>query len=198
MDDTNRMAHRIVTIPNLLSLFRLLLIPCMLYCYLQLHQPLWTMGLLVLSGLTDVIDGRIARRFRMISNLGKILDPIADKLTQVAMIACLVWLHPQLILVLSVQVVRELTLGITGLVVMKRTRLVSGADWHGKACTVLLYLSVLLLFLMPGLASWAVWLLSGLCTGAIVLSFVLYMRSFCTVLQQQKQQQVSTRKNCAS
>lgn len=197
MDDTNRMAHRIVTIPNLLSFLRLLLIPCMLYCYLQLHQPLWTMGLLVLSGLTDVIDGRIARRFHMISNLGKILDPIADKLTQVAMIACLVWLHPPLILVLSVQVVRELTLGITGLVVMKRTRLVSGADWHGKACTVLLYLSVLLLFLMPDMASWAVWLLSGLCTAAIVLSFVLYMRSFCAVLQQQKQQ-VSTRKNCAS
>ena len=197
MDDTNRMAHRIVTIPNLLSLFRLLLIPCMLYCYLQLHQPLWTMGLLVLSGLTDVIDGRIARRFHMISNLGKILDPIADKLTQVAMIACLVWLHPQLILVLSVQVVRELTLGITGLVVMKRTQLVSGADWHGKACTVLLYLSVLLLFLMPDIAVWAVWLLSGLCTAAIMLSFVLYMRSFSAVLRQQRQQ-VSTRKNCAS
>ena len=197
MDDTNRMAHRIVTIPNLLSLFRLLLIPCMLYCYLQLHQPLWTMGLLVLSGLTDVIDGRIARRFHMISNLGKILDPIADKLTQVAMIACLVWLHPQLILVLSVQVVRELTLGITGLVVMKRTQLVSGADWHGKACTVLLYLSVLLLFLMPDIAVWAVWLLSGLCTAAIMLSFVLYMRSFSAVLRQQRQQ-VLTRKNCAS
>ena len=81
--------NRILTIPNLLSAFRILLVPVIvwLYCW-KADYPLaaWT---LTLSGLTDIVDGFIARRFHMVSNLGKALDPIADKLTQTAALGCL-------------------------------------------------------------------------------------------------------------
>ena len=86
--------NRIITIPNLLSAFRLVLIPVFLWTYCIREEYLVTAGLLLLSGLTDLADGFIARRFHMVSNLGKMLDPVADKLTQAAMLICLVTRFP--------------------------------------------------------------------------------------------------------
>ena len=73
--------NRIITVPNLLSFFRFCLIPVIIWSYCVKENPLLAGEILLLSGLTDLADGYIARRFHMISNLGKILDPVADKLT---------------------------------------------------------------------------------------------------------------------
>ena len=81
--------NRIITVPNLLSFFRLCLIPVIIWSYCVKKNPLLAGEILLLSGLTDLADGYIARRFHRISNLGKILDPVADKLTQAAMLICL-------------------------------------------------------------------------------------------------------------
>ena len=78
-------SHQILTIPNLLSAFRLVLAGVFAYLYWNAKEQqdyYLAVGVLVLSGLTDFADGKIARRFHMISELGKVLDPIADKLTQ--------------------------------------------------------------------------------------------------------------------
>ena len=72
---------QVFTVPNLLSLFRLILIPFIVVYYFTGPQTV-AIVLIAVSAFTDVIDGRIARRFHMISNLGKILDPLADKLTE--------------------------------------------------------------------------------------------------------------------
>ena len=85
---------RIFTIPNLLSVFRLVLIPIFVWTYCVRRGYLVTAGILLLSGLTDIADGFIARRFHMVSALGMALDPIADKLTQAAMLFCLVTRFP--------------------------------------------------------------------------------------------------------
>ena len=74
--------NRIITVPNLLSFFRLCLIPVIIWSYCVKKNPLLAGEILLLSGLTDLADGYIARRFHRISNLGKILDPVADKLTR--------------------------------------------------------------------------------------------------------------------
>ena len=71
-------SNKIITIPNILSLFRLCLIPVILWLYLGQQRNLLAGCVLVLSGVTDIVDGLIARRFHMVSDLGKILDPIAD------------------------------------------------------------------------------------------------------------------------
>lgn len=68
------------TIPNLISIIRIFMIPIFAICFYN-DQPLGAVIILIISGLSDLIDGKIARRFNQVSNLGKILDPIADKLT---------------------------------------------------------------------------------------------------------------------
>ena len=84
------------TIPNILSYFRILLIPVIILCYLYVENPWAAVGVIVVSGLTDAADGYIARRFNMISEFGKFIDPVADKLTQVSMAACLIVRYPMM------------------------------------------------------------------------------------------------------
>ena len=79
---------RIFTLPNMLSFLRLLLIPLIVYLF-ETDQYWWAFGMLLLSGATDVVDGWIARTFHLVSDFGKALDPIADKLTQIAVLFCL-------------------------------------------------------------------------------------------------------------
>ena len=104
--------NRIITIPNLLSAFRLVLIPVFIWTYCVRKEYLTTAGLLFLSGLTDLADGYIARRFHMVSNLGKMLDPVADKLTQAAMLVCLVTRFPMIVFPLALLSVKEASVGI--------------------------------------------------------------------------------------
>ena len=79
----------IFTIPNILSMFRLLLLPVIVYMYMNQKDYVLTGILLLISGLTDLLDGYIARTFNMMSDLGKILDPVADKATQAVVLLCL-------------------------------------------------------------------------------------------------------------
>lgn len=165
---------KIFTIPNLLSLFRLLLVPICIWLYCWEHEYLMTAGLLVLSGITDVADGFIARHFHMVSDVGKVLDPIADKLTQAAMLFCLVSRYFHMIYPLLLMVAKELFIGITGWIAIKKTGQVVGAKWHGKAATVLLYSMLFLHLLWPQVPPVFSDVLIIICFVAILLSFVLY------------------------
>lgn len=140
----NSSADRIFTIPNMLSFFRICLIPVIVWLYLVKKNYTWTVCILILSGVTDMVDGFIARRFNMISNLGKVLDPIADKLTQAMMLVCLFTRFPMMIVPLALMLVREIFMGVTGLMIIKKTGNVLGACWHGKAATCLLYVMMIL------------------------------------------------------
>ena len=128
----------ILTIPNLLSLLRLMMIPLFVWLYLHGHDG-WTAAVLLLSGATDVVDGYIARHYNQVSDFGKAFDPCADKLTQIAMLLCLVTRYRRMLLPLCVMVIKEVIAGILGLLVIRKTGNVSGAVWHGKATTVSLY-----------------------------------------------------------
>ena len=89
--------EEILTVPNLLSLVRILLIPVCVYTYIGRKNYTLTAAIVVLSALTDIVDGWIARRFRMTSNIGKALDPFADKLTQIVILFCLVSRYPYIL-----------------------------------------------------------------------------------------------------
>lgn len=168
------MKSDIFTIPNLLSAFRLCLIPAIVWQYCVEENHLLAGHLLILSGATDIIDGFIARRFHMISDLGKILDPIADKLTQAAMLICLLLRFPMMIAPLVLMVAKETFMTITGFLVIKHKGIVDGANWHGKAATVLLYAMMILHVFWHDItpAVSAVAILA--CTAMIGVSFVLY------------------------
>lgn len=171
---TQETTQKILTIPNLLSFFRLCLIPVFAWLYCVQREYIWTGIVLVISGLTDTADGLIARHFHMTSDLGKVLDPVADKLTQAAMLACLLTRFPLMAVPLAVMVVKEIFMAITGLLVIRKTGSVFGADWHGKVTTWLLYAMMVLHLFWYSIPDSLSRLLIGICTAMLLLSFVLY------------------------
>ena len=144
MNSENKTENKILTIPNLLSLFRLILIPVIVWLY-WFRKDYFPAGvLLIISGLTDLADGYIARHFNAVSNVGKILDPIADKLTQAATLFCLVTRFPLMAAPFGFLVIKEVFIGTTGLLMIRKTGKVVGADFHGKVATTLLYAMMIL------------------------------------------------------
>ena len=173
----------ILTVPNALSLFRLLLSPLMLYLYRDRQAYTAVAVLIALSALTDVLDGRIARRFHCVSDIGKVLDPIADKLTQGCLILCLLDKYPWFLWLLLLFLVRELVVTGMGCLVLKRTDIMNGAMWYGKAATVLIYSCMFLLILFPGIPESAAAVMCVCCAGMIVLSMILYVLYYRGILR---------------
>ena len=168
-----RYKNKIFTIPNVLSFFRLCLIPLIVWQYVFQHNYYIALYLLALSGLTDIADGIIARKFNMVSDFGKAFDPIADKLTQIVMLLCLVTRFHNMWLPLILLVVKEVFAGVTGLM-MVRKGVVLGANWHGKATTVLLYATMLIHLAWVNISAAQSNILIGACTAMIILSGILY------------------------
>ena len=166
---------RVMTIPNILTTLRILLVPAFIRVYF--HGPgALPIAILALSALTDLLDGQIARRFNQVSDLGKLLDPIADKLTQGAMLVCLLTRFPQFWVPLVLMILREAFVGVTSLLAIKKSGRVEGAEVHGKIATVLLYalaLSHLLFSNIPEALSNALVVVT---TIAMAISFVLYAK----------------------
>lgn len=175
MDREKRsMGSQILTVPNLLSLFRLCLIPVIAWLYCVRGNYLLTVLMLLLSGISDIADGIIARRFHMTSDLGKVLDPVADKLTQVVVMLCLLTRFRWMAVPLGAMVVKEAFMGLSGLAVVRKTGVVLGADWHGKAATVLLYLMMSLHILWYDIPPLVSDVTIALCTVMVLISLLLY------------------------
>lgn len=171
----NDSSKKIFTIPNILSAFRICLIPVFMYLYIKQHDYKMTCAVLLISGLSDTLDGFIARHFNMISDLGKALDPIADKLTQFAMLMCLVSRFPMMLIPLLVLVVKELCCGLTSLMVIKKTGVVLPANWHGKLTTFLLYATMCLHLVWINIPASVSYVTITVCTAVMLMSFVLYI-----------------------
>lgn len=171
----------IFTIPNLLSLFRLALIPVYVVIYLNAVRPSQYMiaaGILAVSCLTDLIDGKIARRFGMISTVGKILDPIADKATQFALTLCLSLRYPVLRPVLALFVIKECFQLTVGLVNLRRKKMLPGALLAGKICTTVLFVSLILLVLIPTLPQTVVTAIAVVDAFFLTISFINYIFAY--------------------
>ena len=166
--------NQILTIPNLLSLVRLLLIPVILWLYTGLERSDWAIAVIILSGLTDVVDGFIARRFHMVSDFGKILDPVADKLTQGALILCLTVTYDWMKWLIILFALKECAMGIMGYLVIRKEDSVNSAQWHGKLNTVVLYGAMCVLILFPKMPLALANALIVTCALTITLSFTLY------------------------
>lgn len=173
-EEPSRTQKRIVTIPNLLSLFRLFLIPLLIWLYCVKQKSLWTGGILLLSGITDVVDGYIARRYHMTSDVGKILDPIADKATQAAMLYCLLSRFPLMLAPLVLLLMKDIFVGATAFMVIQKRGIVFGAKWHGKVATCLLYTMMFVHIVWDGIPVGVSNFSIILCFIMMVISLVLY------------------------
>ena len=169
------------TIPNILSLLRLVLIPVYITIYLNAASGkdyFLAAMILAVSCLTDLIDGKIARHFNMISTLGKILDPLADKLTQFALILCLAFKHPILWYLGGLFVIKETFQLVAGSISLKRGRMLKGALLSGKICTTVLFISLIFLVLIPSLERNIVNIIAVIDVLFMLISFGNYMFTY--------------------
>lgn len=173
--------QEILTIPNCLSLLRLLLIPVYVALYLHAQtsrQFAVAAGVMALSCLTDLLDGQIARHFHMISHVGKLLDPLADKLTQLVLILCLSARYPLLYPVLVLFLVKELFQLIAVIGNLRRGKALPGALTAGKVCTTVLFTSLIALVLFPKMPPAAVDFFVICDAGFLTFSFLAYVQAY--------------------
>lgn len=171
----------ILTIPNLLSLFRLMLIPVYVHLYRNaVTRPQYAAaaGILALSCLTDLADGKIARNFHMVSNVGKILDPLADKCTQLALLLCLSGRYPGVYPVLALFLIKESFQLIAGICHLRKGKVLPGALMAGKVCTTVLFVSLIALVLFPELKISAVEGIIALDSGFLLFAFLRYVQAY--------------------
>ena len=160
------------SIPNLLSILRIALIPFVLYYYLN-GKVIVAGVALIISALTDAADGFIARRFDQSTELGKILDPIADKLTQLCVAFGLCLTYNALVPLVVVLGVKELLMGLMGLTLLKREKEPFSARWWGKLATVVFYVAAIAIMLFgQSFSKASIWGLS--LTVTLLLGYSLF------------------------
>lgn len=141
-----------LTVPNILSYIRILLIPLYISMYINaevVSDYYWAAAILLLSAITDSLDGIIARTTGQITDLGKIIDPAADKLTQVAVVAAMIVRRPYVLPLLVLFILKELFLLINNLVLLKKDVMMDGSMWYGKVATAVFYGCMFVLVIFP-------------------------------------------------
>lgn len=189
MAQQKRDLKRILTIPNLMSAARVLLVPFFAGFYLTGHVAA-AAGALVLSGLTDMLDGWVARRFDQVTELGKMLDPFADKLTQGVVALCIALRFPAIRPFLLLFILKELLMLCCAAVLLKKHKRPCAAKWYGKVATVMFYVSIAAIVIMDGIGLiqpdtfnlWA-YILLGLTAVMMVYAAVKYFKIFRQILR---------------
>lgn len=182
---------QIFTIPNILSFIRIALIPLIVILYLN-ERDVAAFIVIMISSFTDIADGFIARRFNMITDFGKMIDPVADKLTQIAIILCLVSRFPLMLLPFCIMPIKEAISFFLRLRLFQESEQVFGAVWHGKLNTVILYTVVCAHIVFPQFMTSTV---SGslilFSSAFMIFSFIMYtiscLQSFAKVKREEKE-----------
>lgn len=165
--------EQVFTIPNFMSFFRLVLVPFIVWICFSGEYEIGA-ALVLVSALTDILDGVIARKFNMVSDLGKVLDPICDKVTHAALTICLVARYSYMWIVFALLALKELTMFTLGSIAIKRRGTVQSAKWYGKLCTIVLETVMIALMLFPGLPETVAIVLLSVCCAAMVFSLLMY------------------------
>lgn len=173
--------EELYSIPNCMGYFRILLIPVFCFLYLNAEDRgdyYLAAGVILLSYITDFLDGQVARRFHMITEFGKILDPVADKLTHGAIALCLAFRYEAMRYLFLFMVVKEGFMAVMGMINLCHGRKLDGAKWFGKVCTGALFILLFLLVLWPDIPLvWAERLIY-LVLVIMVLTLILYIPEF--------------------
>lgn len=166
--------ENLFTIPNAISLFRLLLIPLFTWLYLNKEAYMAALAVIAVSGLSDIVDGKIARHYNMVSDFGKMFDPVVDKLTQAAMFFCLLSRFPNMLIPLIVHAIKEITTGIMSLMAINKTNVVEPAEWPGKLTTVFLYATAMIHILWTDITTEISDIIIGISVGWMLFAFAFY------------------------
>lgn len=182
----------IFTIPNILTYIRILLVPAFVLVYTNsrsLSGHIWAIAIVAISALTDIVDGIIARKYNMITDLGKIIDPIADKAMQFAMIFCVVVRYRLIWILFAIYAVKELVSLAFSSYLFKHGKHIEGANWAGKLCTVVLYAVMLALIAIPKIPDRIVKIMIAVSSAFMILAFIVYMSAYIRLLIELKNEQ---------
>ena len=188
------------TIPNWLSFIRIALIPVFAVLFVQGHQ-LVAVIVMICAALTDLFDGKIARKFNQVSNLGKILDPIADKLSQMAIVIVLLytyWENPIKYLFFFF-IVKEVLMVLGGALLLSKGMRPTAAEIWGKVATNVFYIAMIIIlafgengalcnvthFTLPSVVTWVLVALSAV---SALVSLLGYVPGFLKQLKENKAQ----------
>ena len=176
-DSKTNIKNDVFTIPNIMTFFRLLLIPVYAYLYMKaetMREYLIAGGVLLLSAITDVIDGIIARKCHMVTRLGILLDPVADKFTQGVIILCFTIRNPEILPLLLIFLVKETFMAVMGVLNLRKKKMLDGALIPGKICTVVLFSGMIALVIFPQFAGTWRTVIVTVCSCFMVISLIAY------------------------
>lgn len=171
----------LLSIPNLMGYFRLLMIPVFVFLYLRAETPRdYYIAAIVMgiSALTDMLDGLVARKFNMITEFGKFLDPFADKVTHGAILLCLCTRYRWMAVLVVLFVVKEGFMVVMGLIKLRKGKKLDGAMWFGKVCTALLFVVMFVLILFPSIPIGVANGMIGVCAVVMAATLLLYIPVF--------------------
>ena len=132
----------------------------------------------ILAGITDILDGYIARKFNIITKWGKLMDPLADKAIQLTVIFCLAYIKLVPLWAIFIILIKEILMVIGG-VVLYKDKIVVGANWYGKAATLLFYVSILAIIVFKdSLTDFQRILLVVIALAGTLFAFVRYTLNF--------------------
>ncbi|MBQ4065519.1 MAG: CDP-alcohol phosphatidyltransferase family protein [Clostridia bacterium] len=177
----NDVKKDILTIPNLLTFLRILLIPVYAVLYMKavaMRDYLISAAVLAVSALTDMADGIIARKCKMRSRLGIMLDPFADKLTQGVIMLCLTLRHREILPLLIFFVIKEGFMFVMGCRLLKQKKMLDGALLTGKICTTVLFVGMIALVIFPDLPPVGTTVIVSVCAVFMAVSLISYVFCF--------------------
>lgn len=150
---TQQSLNAVFTVPNILSFVRIIIITPFVVAFLNGNYITAT-AIIAVSGISDCFDGLIARKLNQVTELGKVLDPIADKLTLLAVVVCISIMSPEVIPLMAVLLAKDLLMLIGGTRVIKAGCVPPPARWYGKLATLLFYLSVFTIVFLKAVYSY--------------------------------------------
>ena len=166
-------------IPNILTIIRFILIPVILY-FIFTGNYILAFIFFTLSGITDILDGAIARKFNLISTFGKLMDPLADKLTQISVLATLVFKEIIPFWILIIVMLKEFIM-IMGASFLYGKDVVVYSKWFGKLATVLFYFAIVFSLINKQFGFTGIWthidmILYCIAIFATIFSLIMYVK----------------------
>ena len=180
-----------LNVPNMLSALRILLIPVFIVFYMKADSERYSYyayaaSALILSGLSDLFDGVIARKFNQMTELGKILDPIADKLTQLAVVICVAikLSNPVLSLTLMLFVVKEILMLTGGFIILRKKITMQASKWYGKIATAVFYIVMAAIALFDGIPTEIAFVMILVALAFMLFAFAGYINDFVRIMRE--------------
>ncbi len=171
-------------VPNILSTFRMFLVPLFALVYFSdlPNASYLALGIFILAGLTDVLDGYIARKYELITPIGTVLDPLADKLMQLTAISSLALTNVIPLWVMIFLLIKEFGMILSGIIMyFNKIKTVIPANKFGKGATVLLSLGVFLIIIFPESIISLITLFSAIALK--IIAFLTYLKHYIKIVR---------------